>query len=56
MGKEEDDRATSERMFKLIGEAQGVLADPDKRSKYDAGWTLEEIESAEDGAWIHART
>jgi len=31
-------------MFKLVNEGNGVLSDANKRRKYDAGYSLEEIE------------
>eukprot|EP00884_Botryococcus_braunii_P015890 jgi/Botrbrau1/2985/Bobra.0026s0047.1 len=39
-----EEREEAEAKFKLLGGAHAVLSDPDKRQKYDAGWTLEEIE------------
>jgi DnaJ family protein C protein 7 len=40
----EAERLEAERMFKLVGEAHAVLSDANKRRKYDAGLSLEEIE------------
>ena len=37
-------REENERMFKLVNEGNGILSDATKRRKYDAGYTLEEIE------------
>ncbi|KAK9814535.1 hypothetical protein WJX72_007492 [[Myrmecia] bisecta] len=39
-----EEREAAEKQFKLVGEAHAVLADPEKRQKYDQGWTLEEID------------
>ena len=39
-----EDREENERMFKLVNEGNGVLSDANKRRKYDAGYSLEEIE------------
>lgn len=39
-----EDKEENERMFKLVNEGNGVLSDANKRRKYDAGYSLEEIE------------
>lgn len=36
-------------MFKLVGEANAVLSDPQKRAHFDAGYTLEEIDNGTAG-------
>jgi curved DNA-binding protein CbpA len=40
----EADREAAEAKFKLVGEANSVLSDPQQRQRYDAGWSLEEIQ------------
>lgn len=40
----EADREVAEAKFKLVGEANSVLSDPQQRQRYDAGWSLEEIQ------------
>lgn len=39
-----EERAAAEQHFKLLVDANDILQDRDKRSKYDAGWSKEEIE------------
>jgi len=46
-------KAEAERMFKLVGEANAVLSDASKRRKYDAGYSLEEIETGVDSTGGH---
>ena len=41
---EASQREAAEAQFKLVGTAYELLSDADKRARYDAGWSLEEIE------------
>ena len=50
------ERDEAEKRFKLVGEANAVLSDPQKREQYDAGWSLEEIQQRRPrGRWLRRR-
>lgn len=40
----EGERDAAEKQFKQLVEANAILTDPEKRRRYDAGWSGEEIE------------